>query len=77
MTDRLPSVNYRRLTRRLRKLGCEFLKQAKGSHEVWWHPEKQLFTTIPNHGHRDIVTGTVRKILKDLDISPEDFGPPD
>ena len=24
-------------------------RQAKGSHEIWYHPERKLRTTIPNH----------------------------
>jgi len=63
-------MNYADLTRKLQKLGCEFRRQAKGSHELWWHPGRKLYSTIPHHGAKDIKKGTLRKILRDLEISP-------
>jgi predicted RNA binding protein YcfA (HicA-like mRNA interferase family) len=61
-------MNYRQLTKRLRQLGCEFVRQAPGSHEVWWNPANRKFTVIPRHEGRDIPTGTLRAILRQLDI---------
>jgi predicted RNA binding protein YcfA (HicA-like mRNA interferase family) len=66
-------MNYRRLTRRLRELGCEFVRQAPGSHEVWWNPAAKKFSIIPHHGGRDLPAGALRAILRQLDISPHDF----
>lgn len=66
-------MNYRQLTRQLRRLGCEFYRQAAGSHEIWWHPATGRRTTVPNHGPRDIPKGTLAKILRDLDLKPEDL----
>lgn len=69
-------MNYRQLTRRLRQLGCEFERQAAGSHEIWWNPATQKFTVIPNHGSRDLPLGTLRTILRQLGISLDEFYPP-
>jgi len=66
-------MNYRRLTQRLHQLGCEFVRQAPGSHEVWWNPETKKFTVIPKHGGKDILLGTLRAILHSLGISPSNF----
>lgn len=66
-------MTYRILTRKLRCLGCEFVRQAPGSHEIWWRPESRLFTVIPHHGNRDLPAGTLRAILRDLGISPRDL----
>ncbi len=66
-------MNYRQVTRRLRELGCEFLRQAPGSHEVWWNPETKTFTVIPHHGGRDLPPGTLRAILRQLGFSPDQF----
>jgi predicted RNA binding protein YcfA (HicA-like mRNA interferase family) len=66
-------LNYSELTRKLRRLGIELRRQAKGSHEIWWDPKKQLYTSIPNHGRREIKKGTLAKILKDLDLTDEDL----
>ena len=66
-------MNYRNLTRRLRQLGCEFLRQASGSHEVWWNPSNERFTVISRHGGRDLPAGTLRTILRQLGIDPAVF----
>ncbi len=66
-------MNYRQVTHRLRELGCEFLRQAPGSHEVWWHPETKKFTVIPHHGGRDLPPRTLRAILRQLGLSPDEF----
>ena len=57
-TQAHPRMNYRKLTRRLRQLGCQFVRQAPGSHEIWWNPANKPFTvtgivTCPKaHGER-------------------------
>jgi len=66
-------LKYRELTRRLRRLGCELERQAKGDHEVWINLSTRGRTTIPNWGSKDLKTGTVATILKDLGISREQF----
>lgn len=66
-------MTYRGLVRKLRRLGWEFVRPAAGAHEIWWRPKNKRFSTIPRHGHRDIPTGTLRAILRDLDISREDL----
>jgi predicted RNA binding protein YcfA (HicA-like mRNA interferase family) len=66
-------MNHRKLTRRLRELGCEFVRQAPGSHEVWWNPVNQRFTVIPRHGGHDLPPGTLRAILRQLGIGPSVF----
>ena len=60
-------MTYRELKAFLRENDCEFRREAKGSHEIWWHPAKRLYTTVPRHSG-DIDTGTLRKILSDLDL---------
>jgi len=66
-------MNYRKLTRRLRQLGCEFVRQAPGSHEVWWNPANEQFAVIPQHSGRDLPPGTLRAILRQLGIEPDQF----
>ena len=65
-------MRYRELTRKLRRLGCQIRRQAKGSHEIWWHPGKKLYTVIPRHSG-DIAGGTLRKVMKDLALTEEDL----
>jgi predicted RNA binding protein YcfA (HicA-like mRNA interferase family) len=66
-------LKYSELTRKLRKRGVEFYRQGKGSHEKWWWPERRTHTTIPNHPGKEIASGTLRKILKDLGLREEDL----
>jgi predicted RNA binding protein YcfA (HicA-like mRNA interferase family) len=66
-------LNYRELTKKLRRLECEFVRHAAGSHEIWWRPSNSRFTTIPHHGSRDLAEGTLRAILRDLRIDKKEL----
>ena len=66
-------MNYPKLTHKLRRLGCEFDREAKGSHEVWICLTTGARTTILNWGSRDLKAGTIARILKDLGINRKDF----
>lgn len=69
---RLSGFRYRQITKKLKAFGFEFFRNAAGSHEIWRNPNTGLFTTIPNHPG-DMPEGTLRAILKQANISPEDF----
>lgn len=69
---RLAGFRYRRIVKRLKKLGFVFDRQAAGSHEIWYNEQAGLYTTIPNHPG-DMPEGTLRAILKQAGISPDDF----
>jgi len=66
-------MTYLELTRKLKRLGCEFRRQAKGGHEIWWHRERKRYTSISHHGRRDIPKGTLAAILRDLGFTMEDL----
>jgi len=57
---------------RLKTLGFEFDRQAAGSHEIWFKPRRNRYTTIPNHGG-DMPEGTLRAILRQGGIEPREF----
>jgi predicted RNA binding protein YcfA (HicA-like mRNA interferase family) len=65
-------MKYGELTRKLGRLGIVFRRQAGGSHEIWRNPANGSYTVIP-HSSREIRTGTLAKILKDLGLSREDL----
>ena len=69
---RLAGFKYRQITRTLKKLGFEFNRQAAGSHEIWFNPATNRYTTIPNHPG-DIPEGTLKAILKQADVSIDEF----
>jgi predicted RNA binding protein YcfA (HicA-like mRNA interferase family) len=69
---RLAGFKYRDIVKGLKLHNFEFYRQAAGSHEIWYNPHTKLFTTIPNHPG-DLPEGTLRAILKQAGISPQDF----
>lgn len=68
---RLAGFKNTEVTRKLRMLGFQFNRQARGSHEIWRHPSGRR-TTIPNH-RGDMPEGTLRAILREAGIDVEDF----
>jgi predicted RNA binding protein YcfA (HicA-like mRNA interferase family) len=69
---RLSGFKYNDIARKLKFLGFSFYRQAAGSHEIWFNEITKRFTTIPNHSG-DMPEGTLRAILKQANISVEDF----
>lgn len=69
---RLAGFKYRQITKRLKQFGFVFDRQAAGSHEIWFNPNTNRYTTIPNHPG-DMPEGTLRAILKQAGIEPDDF----
>jgi len=69
---RLSGFRYRIIVTVLKKFGFEFYRQAAGSHEIWYNTQSNRYTTIPNHSG-DMPEGTLRAILKQAGISPDDF----
>jgi predicted RNA binding protein YcfA (HicA-like mRNA interferase family) len=69
---RLPTLAVREVIRKLRRTGFVFDRQAKGSHEIWLHPETRRRVTIPNHPG-DMPKGTLKAILEQAGLSLEEF----
>ena len=66
-------MTYRQLRRKLESLGCMFERQGSGSHEIWLNPANGRRTTVPRHGNRDLATGTLHEIRRDLGIARPAF----
>ena len=69
---RLAGHKYREIVKILKKFGFEFHRQAAGSHEIWYNPSTNRYTTIPNHPG-DMPEGTLRAILKQSGIDVISF----
>lgn len=67
----LRPLPYRVVDRRLRRLGFEPARQ-RGSHVRYRHADGRA-VTIPHHPGRDIARGTMRSILRYLDLSADEF----
>jgi predicted RNA binding protein YcfA (HicA-like mRNA interferase family) len=68
-------MKYQELAKRLRELGCEERRQAKGSHRIWYNPATNQVASAPDWGGKDLAPGTVRSIIRQLGISRDQFGP--
>ncbi len=69
---RLAGFGYARIVKKLRRFGFAFYRNAAGSHEIWFNPQTNRYTTIPNHPG-DLPEGTIRAVLKQANIEPDDF----
>lgn len=66
-------MKYRELAKRLRELGCEFVRNGAGSHRIWWNPRNGQYTTIPDWGSDDLRAGTLRSIVSDRGLTMDDL----
>jgi len=69
--SRLPTLTATKILKILFRLGFVEV-QGKGSHKFLKHPDGRT-TTIPCHRGEDIGRGLLRKILRDIQIEPEEF----
>jgi predicted RNA binding protein YcfA (HicA-like mRNA interferase family) len=71
MSSRLPIVKVKVLEKILLYLGFE-VKRQKGSHVFYRHPDGR-YTTLPHHGNQEIGRSLLCQILREIEISPEEF----
>ena len=68
---RLPIVDFPRMEKMLLSLGFQLVRQ-KGSHVFYRHPDG-ISTTVPNHPGRDLARPLTREILREIELTPEQF----
>lgn len=69
---RLSGFSYQDIIKKLKLLGFEFYRYAAGSHEIWYNPDSDKFTTVARH-NTDMPEGTLKAILKQADIDEDTF----
>lgn len=67
----LSPIKARELIKILQKLGFA-QKRQKGSHIFFSHADGRT-TVVPDHPTKQIGIGLLRSILRDINISPEEF----
>ena len=67
----MPGVKARELTRFLEKIGFQAVRQ-KGSHLFFTHPDSRT-TLVPIHGSEEIGRGLLRQILREIEMTPDEF----
>ena len=69
---KMPRVTHRELIKALKRAGFVEGRQ-RGSHLYLWREYDKVRVIVPVHQGRDMRTGTLRSILRDAKISPDDF----
>lgn len=69
---KLPVIKDRQLIRVLKRLGFFEHPERGTSHLVFKHPDGRR-TTVARHQGKDIPRGTLRAIIRDLNIPMEEF----
>jgi predicted RNA binding protein YcfA (HicA-like mRNA interferase family) len=64
-------VGFRQIERVLLHLGFQAVRQ-KGSHVFYRHADGRT-TTVPNHLGRDIARPLIREILREIELTTEEF----
>ena len=71
MGRRLKMLKTRDVIRALSAMGFQTVRQS-GSHIFMMHRDGRA-TVVPSHGGEDIGRGLLRQILRDIEVSPEEF----
>lgn len=71
MVAKLPMLKARDIMRALRLLGFVAVRQT-GSHIFFQHPDGRT-TLVPRHGGEDIGRGLLRAMLREAELTPEEF----
>ena len=67
-------MRYREAAARLVALGCrELPRRGGGSHRKWFNPASGRGAVIPDWGGKDLKEGTLRAVVKQLDIDWQAF----
>jgi predicted RNA binding protein YcfA (HicA-like mRNA interferase family) len=67
---KLPRVTGREMVRFLERESFQLLR-VRGSHH--YMSKGELRTSVPVHGNRELKIGTLRSILRDIQMSPSEF----
>lgn len=62
---------YREVIKKARKAGFAFRRTTGGTHEIWWNEQKRKTCVIPHH--KEIKSGTLRSIIKQMGLNEEEF----
>jgi len=68
---RIPIVDFKTMEKILLKIGFDPIRQ-KGSHVFYRHKDGRT-TTVPNHHGKDIARPLIREILREIELTSEQF----
>jgi predicted RNA binding protein YcfA (HicA-like mRNA interferase family) len=70
---RFPAVTAKEVIRVLEKIGFYFVRQSGSSHAVYKRHADKKRTVVPIHPGKIIKRKTLRAILKDVDLTIDEF----
>jgi predicted RNA binding protein YcfA (HicA-like mRNA interferase family) len=70
MSSRLPVISGRDLVRALARVGFQFDRQ-RGSHIMLFRADPPMTISVPDH--KELDRGTLRGILRQAGVSPEEL----
>lgn len=68
---KIKPIGYDEFARRLIRAGYFPIRKSK--HTIYYHPTKQITIPFPRKHTRDMPTGLVHKLIKEMQISREAF----
>jgi len=68
---RLPIVKFKTMENVLLNIGFQIIR-GKGSHVFYRHADGRT-TTLPNHPGRDLSRPLIREILREIELTPDQF----
>lgn len=68
----LPSASGKEVMRALLDAGFH-LSHVRGSHHYLRKPDESSFVVVPVHGNRDLPVGTLRSILRQANLTVDEF----
>ena len=69
---RLNPLPAKKMVKILCRLGFRELR-AKGSHHYFFNPATKKTASVPIHGNEDLSIGILKEILRDIDLSVEQY----
>ncbi len=69
---KLNIISTKKMIKILKFLGFELLRK-KGSHHFFINYKNKRTTTIPVHSNEDLGVGILKEILKDIELSVEEY----
>lgn len=69
---KLPDLTGDRIVKALKKNGW-FVKSQKGSHVKLTKPGRRHYIIVAVHGGSTVPKGTLHNILKDAELTPDEF----
>lgn len=70
---KLPAITATKVTRKARKAGFIFDRQAKGSHQIWYNPKTKKRFTVPVHKSKTLKRKTIKNIISQMGFTVDQF----